>query len=109
MTEIVLLGGGFARGGFVHKLAVHLNRDPRVDPATRRRLAVVGEMRERVERLALLVDDLAVLVGDVLGRDPVDLLQDLDHLGLVGLGAIREVGGEEPLVAILLGSCVHLL
>src|SRR5438034_8678111 len=35
--------------------------------------------------LALLVEDLAFLVGDVLGRDAVDLLQDLDHLGMVGL------------------------
>ena len=66
-------------------------------------------MREGVERLALPVDGLAVLVGDVLGRVAVDLLEHLDHVRLFGVVSVLEARREESLVPLLLGADVELL
>ena len=110
VREVIVALGGFARGGLVDELAVRgLHGNARVDPAAGRRLAVIGELGERGDGLPLPVDHLAVLVGDFLCRDAVDLLQDLDHLRVIGLGPIGEVGGEEATVAFLLAARVHLL
>jgi hypothetical protein len=64
---------------------------------------------EGVERLALLVDDLAVLVRDLLGGKAIDLAQDELHVRLPGVVAILEVGAQEALVAVLRGAGVELL
>ena len=84
VAQGVLLVGGLAPVGLVEELAVGpLDDHPRVDPAPARRLAVVGHVAEGVERLALLVDDLAVLVRDLLGGEAVDLAQDELHVRLL--------------------------
>ena len=77
MGEVVLVVRRLAQVGLVDQLAVgSLDDDPGVDPAAAGGLAVVGHVGESVERLPLLVDDLAVLVGDVGGGVAVDLLQN---------------------------------
>src|SRR5207247_5484297 len=109
VAEVVLGVGGLARIGLVDDLAIRpLDGDARVDPAPRCRLAVVGQVAERRDRLALLVDDLPVLVGDVLGGDAVDPLYAFQHVRLFGIAAELAVRGAGALVARLARSGVAL-
>src|SRR5262249_60481221 len=110
VTERILLVRRLAAGRLVDELALRrLVHDAGVDPASRRGRAVVLEVAEGGDRLALLVLELAVGARDVLGRVAVDLLEDQLHLRMIRMLAVCEVRGEEALVARLLRGRVELL
>src|SRR5262249_53597742 len=110
VTERILLVRRLAAGRLVDELALRrLVHDAGVDPASRRGRAVVLEVAEGRDGLVLLVLELAVGARDVLGRVAVDLLEDQLHLRMIRMLAVREVRGEETLVARLLRARVELL
>src|SRR5207244_10822306 len=80
VAEVVALLGLFASQGQVLAL---LGVDAGVDPVAAGGRGVVPPVADRLERLALLVEGLIVLVRAVVGRVAVALLEHPLHVGLL--------------------------